>query len=221
MAELGRAFGELIYMLDASDDAEKDARSGEFNALRAAFGIADAAEPLPAEIYNQSAAILQAMGTRIERALFSLPLPEGRAEMFAARLHRNLSRRMGRTAPTACATQAPAPKTPLRERWNAAIKSARRICAVPPASPPPFSARLAAPFRFAAAFGIALIFPRQTQAANSLKDCRDIALNLIFIGEAVNGMARQFAFASALPVKTNFARMMSRELTHTEKRPGR
>jgi Family of unknown function (DUF5685) len=39
MRELGREFGRLIYLLDAFEDYERDARRGEFNAIRAAWAL--------------------------------------------------------------------------------------------------------------------------------------------------------------------------------------
>ena len=222
MYELGRAFGELIYVLDACDDYEKDARRGDFNAIRMAFGASPETETPNAEIREQSPAILQTIAARIERELFALPLPAGRAEMYAARLKRNLSRRLGLDSETetACAIHAPAPKTTFRERRNATLAIAQRLTAKQRDSQSGFAAQLAAPFHFAEAFAIALIFPRPAQSANSLQECRDIARNLIFIGEAVNAAARKFAFASALPTGANLARTMSGELTHSEsKRP--
>lgn len=214
-------FGELIYTLDACDDAEKDAQNGEFNALRAAFGLKSATDALPSEIHKHSAAILQAMGTRVTQSLYALPLPEGRAALFAARLNRNLARRMVQTASAAYASHvhAPAPEASFRERWDAAMIIAHRISAPSNAAPSALSARLAKPFRFAAALGVALVFPLQAQTANSLRECRDITLNLIFIGEAVNGMARRFAFAAASPTGANLVRTMSQELTPPEADP--
>lgn len=103
MYELGFAFGQMVYTLDAWDDYEKDTKQGEFNALQAAFGLpgrAIEAEPgnalrLPDATRATVQTYLQERAAKVVAALHSLPLPEGQGALFAARLQSNLSRRLG------------------------------------------------------------------------------------------------------------------------------
>ena len=48
MYQLGFAFGNLVYVLDALDDYEEDLTGGEFNALQSAFRL-----PYPAALHDK------------------------------------------------------------------------------------------------------------------------------------------------------------------------
>src|SRR5689334_12566402 len=61
--EIGYAFGELAYLLDAFEDYEKDFRKGEFNALRVAYRLADT--QLPAESRRDIMQRLRRLGVKI------------------------------------------------------------------------------------------------------------------------------------------------------------
>ena len=99
MYQLGYRFGSLIYALDAYEDRERDARSGNFNPLHAFPGISGRDEVTAATV-------------EVERQL----RPE-----LAARLRMNVEERLGlrlRVLRTRC-------RKPMRERWRDAVTFAR------------------------------------------------------------------------------------------------
>ncbi|HQQ78296.1 MAG TPA: DUF5685 family protein [Thermoanaerobaculia bacterium] len=101
LGALGRAFGSLVYRLDAFEDYDRDARSGEFNAYRAVRG---GVGPLSGE---DSLAIRQriwSQGVEICDLIRSLPIPPARAEVFAERLRTNLAARLGLSPKQAACT---------------------------------------------------------------------------------------------------------------------
>lgn len=81
---LGRAFGALVYHLDALEDYERDARTGEFNAFRAVLGGVEGARQ---QIWS--------MGVEVCHLIEELSIPAGRRDLFATRLRTNLSARLG------------------------------------------------------------------------------------------------------------------------------
>jgi len=102
MYELGFAFGTLVYVLDALDDFEKDLKNGEFNALQAAFRLPapgpvldkQAIPRIPDSVLATTMLYLTELAMRAVDLLNQLPLPEGRAAIFADRLETNLDRRL-------------------------------------------------------------------------------------------------------------------------------
>lgn len=197
MQELGFAFGSLIYTLDAWDDFEKDAQRNDFNALRYAFGTDG--KILPDVAHDTTVVLLQKYQAQVERALRTLPLPVGYAQKFILRLNQNLARRLGlaQTA-AACTSVAEAENQPLRERLTAARVLARSLARTPDTADLQVVAHLSKPFRFLTVFGVALLFPYHAQKATSFRECRDIALNLMFIGDALQQFRpRRVALAGA------------------------
>jgi hypothetical protein len=89
---LGRAFGSLVYRLDAIEDYEKDLSAGEFNAYRAVLG---GSGPLSAPDALAIRQRVWSLGVDVCDLIRSLPIPPGRAELFADRLRANLSTRLG------------------------------------------------------------------------------------------------------------------------------
>jgi hypothetical protein len=92
LRSLGRAFGTLVYHLDALEDYERDARTGEFNAYRAVLGGADSLSARDSLPIRQQ---IWSMGVEVCNLLEELPIPPARADLFAARLRTNLSARLG------------------------------------------------------------------------------------------------------------------------------
>lgn len=92
LRSLGRAFGSLVYRLDAFEDYDRDARSGEFNAYRAVRG---GAGPLSEEDALGIRQRIWSQGVEVGNLIRSLPIPLARAELFAERLRTNLSARLG------------------------------------------------------------------------------------------------------------------------------
>jgi len=115
--DIGRSFGELVYLLDAFEDYEKDSRRRSFNALRAAYGIED--KKLPKACRDRIIARMRVLASRIESGLKSLPIPAAQAAQFAARLNSNLSAKFGIALPMSSPPQRQAtPSTPVRVRWR-------------------------------------------------------------------------------------------------------
>ncbi|MBI3654255.1 MAG: hypothetical protein HY231_24775 [Acidobacteria bacterium] len=97
---LGYNFGALAYRLDALEDFAQDRRQGNFNALRAAYKIADEPSPaapphLPIAIRRAVVDQLRVLQAAIEKSLRQLPMSESSQAMFATRLHLNLSSKLG------------------------------------------------------------------------------------------------------------------------------
>ncbi len=78
LSNFGAAFGRLVYVLDAWHDFERDAASGQFNALRALYGRAE------------RSAVDEAAG-EVERAIAALPMEAGRRENLRSRLQANFT----------------------------------------------------------------------------------------------------------------------------------
>jgi hypothetical protein len=90
MLEAGRAFGALVYLVDALVDYEEDSRRAEFNALAAAFGIHS--ERLKESERESAAHQIDLARDEMARGLRALPIPDERAEAFIRRLDLNLKR---------------------------------------------------------------------------------------------------------------------------------
>jgi DNA-binding transcriptional MerR regulator len=121
LRSLGRAFGSLVYHLDALEDYARDARTGEFNAYRAVLGGAEAA--LPAEDSVSIRQQIWSMGVEVCHLIEELPIPAGRKDLFAARLRTNLSARLGlspKQAACSCVSSLQGVKQPARDARRSA-----------------------------------------------------------------------------------------------------
>ena len=188
MGELGFAFGQLIYLLDALEDFEKDAQKKDFNALRAAFTVK---EPILPDCYIAAAEEqLRQISGRVEAALRSLPIAPDLSVRLAARLRRNMDRKIGDEScetNTACATTKQ--PTTLRSRWTAAVSLAKTLSRRDrEASPTSLVKALAAPFVFASVLTLAMLAPRFTLAATSPRECMEVSLNLMALGAMVGAI---------------------------------
>lgn len=194
LAALGRAFGSLVYLLDALDDYERDARSGEFNAIRAAFGSTTG--PLPLATRRAVERRLRALEAEAETALARLPLQPERAALFVDRLRSNLARARvvrrlpvvsggRRTAAHACT------RVSLAARRAAAAALARSATSRHLAGCNPLPIRWAqAPFVFALAGVAGFVAPHlASAAAPSMRDCFDATFNVAAIGSALAAAA--------------------------------
>ena len=90
MFRLGYAFGQVIYLLDALEDFEDDARRGQFNAIRAAYQLSDAA--LPATVRRETHRKIAESEEAARQALSELPLSRHLIAHFGTRLTRNVAR---------------------------------------------------------------------------------------------------------------------------------
>lgn len=89
LAKAGRRFGELVYLLDAWEDYDRDVADGSFNALHAEFG-------------ERRRAVVEVASAEAERSLRALG-----CELFAARLKQNVAGRLGLTFPILCQCRVP------------------------------------------------------------------------------------------------------------------
>jgi hypothetical protein len=188
MRELGVAFGQLVYLLDALEDFEKDVKRSEFNALQTAFGIT---EPMLPDCYVAAAEErLRQISATVEDAIRRLPIPADLAARLVARLQRNMDRKIGDEScetNTACATtNKPAG---IRSRWTTAVSLAKTLThREREAAPTSVVKTLAAPFVFASVLTMALLAPRFALAATSYRECLEFSLNLMALGAIVSAL---------------------------------
>lgn len=129
MSALGHTFGELIYLLDALDDFEKDAAHGEFNALRVAYRLKGTS--LPVQCRQDVLTLTQAAAAKFRQTFAALPLAADKISRFQTRVTWNLNRKSGREA---CLRRAQCDvtgkllkKMTFREKWRYAIGVSRKV----------------------------------------------------------------------------------------------
>lgn len=180
MYQLGENFGRLIYILDAFEDYEQDARRNEFNALRASFKW-DSQSLTPLQ-RQQIIEILNRLKERIVDGINELPIPQDYQALFIARLQRSLAEKLRTKLPVlkvACHHT----KLSLSERWHNAVKIGRAI-AKQELTTRRILGWVYAPTFFVLVMIIAFVFPHQIAKAKSLRECFDVSLNLAAIGSA-------------------------------------
>jgi hypothetical protein len=212
MYALGYDFGAIAYLIDAIEDFEKDSRHGGFNAIGAAYKISEA--KLPVEIRREVVKKVRLLQSQIEAMLVHLPMSEMMQAMFAARLHTNLSRKLGglpvldessaqlshqspsqlshhvcKTAARTCKT-----KMTITERWRNSVSfgleiSNRHGKTNSPSFASRCASRIKAPFIFASVLPMAFFAPHQMTGAESYRDCMSLGLNLMFIGSVISSIA--------------------------------
>jgi hypothetical protein len=182
MAQLGRAFGRLVYTLDALEDYAKDAQRNEFNALRAVYGWAE--KRLNAAQHNRAANEIRRIGDEIAALLDALPLDGATREGFAARLRGNLRGNLTRGLPLLAQTQHACSHTreAFAQRWARAKKLSGKLAAQNLTS---WCGYLKYPLVFATVALAALVWPQQAAQARSWRECLDFNFNLMFLGAAV------------------------------------
>lgn len=181
MRELGRAFGRLVYLLDAFEDYAVDGKRGQFNALRAAFGWQT--ERLTAEQSQQARGRIVALREQIDAGLRTLPISPQPAALFAERLRANLGGRIGQklpvlnAAPQICRAQ----RRGWRERWRQAVDAGRQLwqrelsdCSA--------AVWLKAPLGLLLIIPIAFLLPEWAANLKSWRDCASLGFNLMFWG---------------------------------------
>ena len=188
MFELGFAFGKLVYLLDALEDFEKDVRQNEFNALHSAFAMDG--KILPDCYLTATEERLRQITADVEAALRRLPIAPDLTARLAARLQRNMDRKIGdescETNASCATTNRPAS---WRSRWTAAVSLAKTLThRERTASPPSLGKALAAPFVFASVLTIALLAPRYALAATSTRECMEFSLNLMALSTMVGAV---------------------------------
>ena len=197
MRRIGRAFGALVYRLDALEDYDKDARGGDFNAIRVAFNLD--AERLPAAIRKQVADGIWSLAAEVEAALDELPIEPSRAQLFTARLRQNLAARVGARLPVVahvCHVKRTAKQT-LGERWRKAVATGRALAEKRAAARgSTVVARVSSPLVFASVLPITFLFPQQAAQAGSYRECLGLGLNLMALGGLASALAGRLRFAT-------------------------
>lgn len=188
MRDLGFAFGQLVYLLDALEDFEKDTRHNDFNALRTAFGIEEAS--LPECYVAATEERLRQIASDVEAALRSLPIAPELSARLATRLRLNMDRKIGdescETNTTCATTNRPAG---WRSRWTAAVSLAKTLTdRERTESPASLGKTLAAPFTFAFILIMAMLAPRFALAATSTRECFEFSLNLMALGAIISAV---------------------------------
>jgi hypothetical protein len=171
--ELGLIFGKLIYLLDAFEDYEKDFSLNQFNAIRAAYNLNE--NVISAKAKRKIVSILRGLENEIVEKIQSLPIPENRKSLFAARLTDNLQRKLKTNSPVvrAKAVCTPKSKQTFAQRWKNASEKAGNLARG-------FSWQM--PIIFVFIFACALVAPAQTKEAKSARECFDLGFNLMFLG---------------------------------------
>lgn len=243
-SELGKSFGQLVYVLDALEDWRQDFRRGEFNALRVcstpssfdrrslfdgnlrrtatAPGAPASSRHLSADLGPSSVmpepvrifatSLVREALVRIKSALYSLQMRPGAADDFAERFRSNTETRLRKvksaadsnrknsvsSARSRCSNSvAPRVKDTVgrtqgladgitRRGQNARQFVARVLAANETTN------RLSSPLQVLAGwycFVLAFLFPRQADAADSLRGCFELPFNLIFLSGAVASIA--------------------------------
>ncbi|HEY3740849.1 MAG TPA: DUF5685 family protein [Bryobacteraceae bacterium] len=183
LARIGRAFGELAYLLDAFEDYDKDRTSGAFNAVRAAYRIEDRTQPLADDTKQEIVAQLQALVAAIRADLELLPLTPEVAASFGSRLKSNVDSKLGLRI--CCAPKAGRTKISRKQRWDNAIQFARRISNDAP--------KWRAPLTVGAVALVAYLAPAHSRAATSPSECLSLSFNLMALGSV-------FALAVSGPI---------------------
>jgi hypothetical protein len=92
MFTLGFLFGQLVYLLDAWEDFERDSKKGDFNAIAAAYHISGMK---PGENCKHDVSeIIGALSRKIISRLNRLPISREKNRLFAQRLKVNLNKRL-------------------------------------------------------------------------------------------------------------------------------
>ncbi len=188
MFALGYAFGQLVYLLDAREDFEKDTKRKEFNALRAAYGIRE--ETLPDCYFAATDERIRDAAGEVAASLRLLPLAPELAARLSARLNLNLNRKIGDdSCETNAVCRTTAQKTGWKTRWNAAVSLANTLTHRERENAPgTLGKTLAAPFVFLSVLTIALLAPRFALAATSYRECLQFSLNLMALGAMVSAI---------------------------------
>ena len=166
LESLGRKFGELVYLLDAFEDYEKDLASGAFNAIRALGGDK-----------REVAAQLQSLTEAVREDLQQLPLKPEVAASFAFRLKANLDSKLGLHI---CQPRMGGAAPSRQHRWESAMKFARGISSGSP--------RWRASATVAAVALVAYLAPSHSRAATTPSECLSLSFNLMALG-SMFGMA--------------------------------
>jgi hypothetical protein len=162
--KIGFNFGKLIYVLDAFEDFEKDAKRNQFNALQVAFGEKE-----------KGVSILLDLENEIIQQIYELPISETKKQIFASRLRSNLLKKVQTDLPKLVCR--PKKHLTFSERFERAKIRAKELTAN-------YSWATALPL-FAVVLAVAFIAPAQAKEAKSARECTELGFNLMFLGSMV------------------------------------
>ena len=194
MGELGRAFGTLVYLLDAYEDFERDSTRGEFNAFRAAYALARG--PMPEELRPAFRQAVWSSGVEAVQRIEELPFPEVRRSLFAGRLRSNLSARLGESVRSTHVCEG-SPGSGERAPLRSALGRARAIADASLSPLRPAARAIAVPLFVLLAFPLALFLPSWARPERSLRESLGLALNLMFAGGVVRALTTPLLFSAA------------------------
>lgn len=179
-SEIGYKFGKLIYLLDALEDFEKDAKTNQFNALRAVFALNE--NKLPNDIYRKVTAILRGLESELIAKIYALPIDERQRQIFALRFQENLDKKLKTELPILKTRNfhIPKQKPTFTEKYHLAVKTARKLTRN-------YSWQM--PIVFLFVFVFALAAPAHTREAKSARECFDLSFNLMFLGAVLSSAA--------------------------------
>lgn len=86
--QIGKSYGEIVYLADAVKDYAKDLKRGEFNPFRMVKGITGTA--LPEEAAEAAFGQIAANMLILRRHLYQLPIAEQKKQSFAERLEASI-----------------------------------------------------------------------------------------------------------------------------------
>ncbi len=187
LAQVGRAFGRLVYTLDALEDYAQDVQRDEFNAFRAVYGWRE--DKLSKAQRTLAEGEVRAVAREITTLLHDLPLPAVLQESFAARVNGNLRAKLTRGLPVLARTQhacAPTRET-FGERWTRARNIGRKL-AQEHLKARSWVGYLKYPLVFATVLLVGLVWPQQAAQARSGRECLNFGFNLMFLGAFVSAV---------------------------------
>lgn len=165
--EIGFNFGKLIYVLDAFEDFERDAKTNQFNALHSAFGEKEKGVSILLELENETI-------TKI----YELPISETHKQLFASRLRSNLEKKIKTNLPVLVCH--PKKRLSFSERFERAKIRAKELTAN-------HSWATALPI-FVFVLAIAFVAPMQAREAKSARECAELGFNLMFLGSMIGAV---------------------------------
>ena len=188
MADLGSAFGELVYHIDALEDDRADARKHAFNALHAAWNTAGS--PLTDE--QRACATDEVMATcdKVKRCIEALGLSSASVRNYHSRLEHNVSRRIGVQLEAACCSRGASAKVAEKavngRRFRNASDAGARFVRDRSQECSSLVNAATAPFVFLVVFMAVLLFPKPALSAQTWGECAGVLLNLMLWGALAN-----------------------------------
>ena len=192
MGRLGRNLGRLAYIIDALEDYEKDARRGEFNAIRIAYSLKEPA--LPEMHRNHIVDNLLHIGNEVENDIRQLCITPEAADNFTLRVRSSLNSRLGlknQARVHRCETRKKSRLT-LNDRWHTAVSVARKHSLTHLQSGSSILKQTSMPFAFGAVFMVALAFPHEAESSASSRECIGLGFNLMLLGSLVTSITTAF-----------------------------